>query len=152
MKFRLLAALILLPALTGCGNPDRGLSSATKKATATAKFDTCYNLNVSSAAAGSFGQSLQGASVCPATNEPGLVRLRVPASFPANSRVCLVPFAANAAGGASCTSVTGQADFVMSMTGFNSLSVVRESDVTTYRTYLSGLTASPPSYGYASWR
>jgi hypothetical protein len=63
-----------------------------------------------------------------------------------------VPFAANAAGGASCTSVSGQTDFVMSMTGFNGLSVVRESDVTAYRTYLSGLTGSPPSYGYASWR
>lgn len=156
--------ILLSFTLVACGNPDLGKigrksASKTDGATATpstpssgAAFGNCHNFTVYAGTAPNFAQNFNGASACASTSQLNLVRVKTSAYFPTDTRVCLVPLSFRGASNATCFAINGQLEVSLSTDQFTAVTMVRESDLGAYVSYLSGTSASYPAMGYANLR
>lgn len=156
MRFTLLLIALIL---VGCGqNADRGIaykersymlstSSQTAGITQGMSFGPCKNLQVY----GPADSTLNGSSSCASTSNLNVVMLRVNAYFPSNVRYCLVPFSASASYPETCFTMNGQANITLSTASFTGVSLVKESDLAYYKSYLTQ-PLTPPSFAYALLR
>jgi hypothetical protein len=157
-----LTALFLLTAfaLSGCGNPDYGKMGKVKTSgdaveaatsvTSGQSFGPCQGLVVFPGSNPTTAQAFTGAQACAGISDPTAVLLKTGASFPANTRACLVPTSSSAIYLATCFTISGQATLRLSTASFSSVSLVLESDLSAYLTYLYGQSSYPPAYGIAA--
>lgn len=145
--------------LVGCGqNADRGIaykernymlstSSQAAGVTQGLSYGPCKNLQLY----GPADSTLNGSSACASTSQLNVVMLRVNAYFPSNVRYCLVPFSSSASFPETCFTMNGQANITLSTSSFSGVSLVKESDLAYYKSYLTQ-PLTPPSFAYALLR
>lgn len=159
-RFILLLSAFLLVA---CGNIDRGKAVRTTRAktdgatataapTSEAVYANCKSFTVYQGTDASFAPTYNGMSACASTSQLNLVRLKVNAYFPIETRFCLVPLSFRGAFNATCFTVNGQLEVALSTEQFTSVAMVRESDLGAYTSYLSGQSPSYPAMAYANLR
>ncbi|RZA06547.1 MAG: hypothetical protein EOP11_10065 [Proteobacteria bacterium] len=159
-KILLLLSLLLV---VGCGNVDRGKTVRTSRTktdsanttvlpTSSATFDACKAFAVYGGADPFFAQTFGGSQACAGASQLNLVKLKVTASFPSNTRFCLVPLAFQGAFTATCFAINGQAEITLSSEKYTALTLLRESDLAAYQNYLIGQTSAYPAMAYVSLR
>ena len=160
--------LILISAmLCACGNSDLGAErnqlngqfkgvthtnsssgGTTTGSSQSYQFGPCKNLAVYNGSDSSFAQLYSGTSACPATNNQAVVKVRLNASFPTSVRVCIVPSNSQQSYLATCVVINGQADVYLGTTNFDAITVVRETDLNQYNSFLLTGAGNPPmAYG-----
>lgn len=156
--------ILLTCLLAACGNADQGIEKKRQElnglGTATSvtygpdgkEFGPCKNMVVYQGKDPSFSQVFNGASACASTSHENIVKLKVSASFPANTRFCLIPLTASAALLETCFTINGQKDIALSSSTFLAVILVREVDVDDYRAFIANPGGPYPPMAHAVLR
>lgn len=160
---RRFALIALCSLFAACGNTDKGVELKNpKQGTSTAQSITltnvnpnvqlgpCKNLQVFAGTEPAYSQVFNGTSACASTNMSNIVRLRVPAGFPSDTRFCLVPQSATMVYTQTCFTINGQSDITLSSPAFTSVVLLREGDMGNFNNYLrnpSGTAYPPLAFG-----
>jgi len=100
----------------------------------------------------SLASDFSGASACASTSHLNVVRIRVSANLAASTRVCVVPLNFSSSFPATCQTINGQADVALSTGDYTAVTLVHESELATYQSYLAGQVSSYPPMAYAAVR
>lgn len=142
--------LLLLPFLflAACGSGDRALT-AKKNAASTSsnsvlapanssyidpagQFSQCVNLQVYEGIDADTKIMLSGMSACPSISSATMVKIKPSTRLPSNERICIIPSTAYQSGNPSCTAMSGDTNINLQLSGFTSITIVREAQLNNY--------------------
>jgi hypothetical protein len=146
------ASLASLVLLAGCGaNPDHGKSIKPGKKTSAAalspaagpvaeliQLSPCKTMSIYGGSNPALAADFSGSSACASTSHLNVVRIRVSANLPTTARVCVVPLNFSNHFPATCQTINGQADVVLSTGEFTAVTLVYENQLASYQSYLNG--------------
>jgi hypothetical protein len=161
-----LITLALLPLLTACGNGNDGkrFNPFPKKASAVNQnpvqtgglaqapnqFASCTGPTIYTDDAG-FNSAFTGSRLCPGlaagstTKRSNVVRFKVNAGVPVNTRLCIVPFVYDGMAAPVCFAINGQYDAILSTDQYTSIIILPEAHLAEYEGWVGQGTGLPPS-------
>ncbi len=162
LEWTMRVLLFLTLALVGCANANHGkdpLNTSTTSnpvmvsgLTSDLAYSNCKTATLYLAGDTSFSTQVSGTSFCAGVTEKNSVKIKTTSRFPLNERFCVVPLhSTQGALPAACSTIDGQKVFHFLSANFDSVALVRESQLANYLNYLKG-SASYPALAYANLR
>jgi hypothetical protein len=153
MKWILL--FIMTGVLLGCGNSNHGkdpLATTTSTsplvstgASSTSEFSSCKTVAIYSAGDTAFANQVSGTSACAGVTQVNSIKIKTTSRFSVSERFCVVPLHSTlGALPAVCGVIDGQKIFTTFSGNFDSVTLVKESQLANYLNYLKGSASYPP--------
>ena len=171
MSFRIVKILpvcLAVASLAGCGNPDYGKEfrpggkpasqaastepAAQQAAVAPEAWGPCKTMYVYSGTGAAYSSELANSKACPGVANKSAARLKVSAYFPTTRRACLVPLNSGAAYPATCFTINGEKDITLNTASYTALTLVYETDLAAYTSYLNNQSNTYPALAFAAVR
>lgn len=141
--------------LAGCGNPNHGkdpLSTSSNSnpvmvsgLASDLDYSSCKTATLYLAGDTAFSNQVSGTSFCAGVTQKNTIKVKTTSRFPLTERFCVVPLhSIQGALPAACSTIDGQKVFTFLSTNFDSVALVRESQLANYLNYLKGSASYPP--------